>query len=169
MKKGSQPLPMRFWIAPHMAFLIQWLRVLGVDVQLWDKGVILDPEEEAVVQWDRYPLPLEGIRITRITLSASTKETLIKEFVQIAGLQPNSAQMFKRCLRCNSLLMALNPEEAKNKMPDLPAYVHQTQKSFNWCDHCHQLFWAGTHVRNMIRTLEGWGIISVPNKTENIF
>jgi uncharacterized protein with PIN domain len=160
---------MRFWIAPHLAFLVQWLRVLGVDVRLWDKGLILDAEEEAVVQWDRYPLPLEGIRITPITLSASTQETLIKEFLQIAGLQPNSAQMFKRCLRCNSLLIALNPEEAKNKMSDLPAYVYQTQKIFNWCDQCQHLFWAGTHVRNMIRTLEDWKVIPDPNNSKNIF
>jgi uncharacterized protein len=159
---------MRFWIAPHLAFLVQWLRILGVDVQLWDKGVVLGKEGEAVVQWDRYPLPREATPIKRITLSSSTRDTLLKEFFVVTGLRPSLAQMFKRCLRCNSLLIALSPEEAKDKWPALAAYVYETQKQFNWCDHCQQLFWAGTHVRNMIRTLEDWKVIPYPNNPENL-
>jgi len=150
---------MRFRIAPHLAFLVQWLRVLGVDVRLWDKKKIFGDKEETVVQFCRYPLPLEGKGIKTITLSSSTRQDLLKEFLNVAGFQPPSSDRFKRCLRCNSPLIALSPEEAKNKWPDLPAYVFQTQKRFNWCDRCKQLFWAGTHVRNMIRTLEDWGVL----------
>jgi len=150
---------MRFWIAPHLAFLVQWLRVLGIDVRLWDKGVILGQEEETVVQWVRYPLPLEGIRINIITLLESTRETLLKEFFKVLDSKPDLARMFKRCLRCNDLLIPLNQEEAQQKWPEIPEYVQQTQKRFNWCNQCQKVFWAGTHVRNMIRTLEGWGLI----------
>jgi uncharacterized protein with PIN domain len=152
---------MRFWIAPHLAFLVQWLRVLGIDVRLWDNETILgQEEEEAVIQWDRYPLPLSYPGIPIISLSAPTRETLLKDFFIKTRIQPDPSRMFKRCLRCNSPLTALNSEEAKKRWPALPVYVFQTQKSFNWCDRCQQLFWAGTHVRNMIRTLEDWGIIS---------
>ncbi len=159
---------MRYWIAPHLAFLVQWLRVLGIDVRLWNKDVIFGQmEEEAVVQWDRYPLTLSRPGILVISLSASTREALLKEFFIKTGSQPDPSRMFKRCLRCNSLLISLTPEEAKNKWSALPVYVFQTQKTFNWCDRCQQLFWAGTHVRNMIRTLEGWGIISTPDQTKN--
>jgi uncharacterized protein with PIN domain len=150
---------MRFWITPHLAFLVQWLRVLGVDVRLWDKRVILRQEEETVVQWVRYPLPLDGIRINIITLLESTRETLLKEFFNALDMKPDLAQMFKRCLRCNDLLMPLNQEEAQQKWPEIPVYVLQTQKRFNWCNRCRKVYWAGTHVRNMIRTLEGWGLI----------
>ncbi len=153
---------MRFWIAPHLAFLVQWLRVLGVDVRLWDKGAIFGQEGETVVQWDRYPLTLPFPEISIISLSSSTRETLLKEFLEITGTQTSLSQMFKRCLRCNALLVALTPEEARNKWPSLPPYVFQTQTRFNWCDQCKQLFWAGTHVRNMLRTLEDWGIIFTP-------
>ncbi|MGA3083941.1 MAG: Mut7-C RNAse domain-containing protein [Thermodesulfobacteriota bacterium] len=151
---------MRFWIAPHLAFLVQWLRVLGVDVRVWNKRVILEQEEETFVQWVRYPLPLIGIRIKRITLYASTREALLKEFFDVLDSKPRLAQMFKRCLRCNDLLIPLNQYEAKQKWPEIPEYVLQTQKHFNWCNRCRKVYWGGTHVRNMIRTLEGWGIIS---------
>lgn len=151
---------MRFWIAPHLAFLVQWLRVLGVDVWLWDKGVTIESEEEAVIQWSRYPLPIEEITTKIITLSSSTREALLKEFFKVLETRPSLSQMFKRCLRCNSLLTPMNPEEAKKKWPNLPDYVFQTQKRFNWCDRCEKVYWAGTHVRNMIRTLEDWKIIA---------
>jgi uncharacterized protein with PIN domain len=155
---------MPFRIAPHLAFLVQWLRVLGLDVRLWDKGTIFGDKEETVIQWGRYPLPLEGKGINTITLFSSTRQDLLKEFFQTAGFQPPSSDRFKRCLRCNSRLFPLTPEEAINKWSDLPVYVFQTQKGFNWCDQCKQLFWAGTHVRNMIRTLEDWGVIDQDKK-----
>jgi uncharacterized protein with PIN domain len=152
---------MRYWIAPHLAFLVQWLRVLGIDVRLWDKGTIIGrEEEETLIQWARYPLPVIGRKTPIMTLSSSTRKALLKEFFKTSGYPPNLSQMFRRCLRCNHLLVPLTPEEAKNQWPDLPAYVFQTQKRFNWCDRCQQLFWAGTHVRNMIRILEDWGVIN---------
>lgn len=150
---------MRFWIAPHLAFLVQWLRILGLDILIWEKESVLREAGEAVVQWDRYPLPLERTRVPRITLSARGRVALLKEFFQLTGVQPERSGMFKRCLRCNTLLIPLEPEDARKKWPDLPPYVFQTQKRFNWCNVCRQLFWAGTHVQNMIRALEDWGII----------
>ena len=150
---------MHFIIAHHLAFLVQWLRVLGVDVRLWDKGKTFTVEGEAVVQWAPYPLPIEGAKARIITLSSTTREALLKEFFQVTGTRPVQSQMFTRCLRCNNVLIPLNPEEAREKWPELPPYVFQTQKRFNWCERCGQLFWAGTHVRNMIRTLEDWGVL----------
>jgi uncharacterized protein with PIN domain len=149
---------LRFRIAPHLAFLVQWLRVLGIDVLLWEKGRILDRDKETVVQWDRYPLPLKEKGLPMISLSASTLPDLLREFLSVIRFQPKVWQRFTRCLRCNSRLVSLTPDEAKKYWPELPEYVYQTQKKFNWCDSCRQLFWAGTHVQNMVRTLEEWGI-----------
>jgi uncharacterized protein with PIN domain len=150
---------MNFRIAPHLAFLIQWLRVLGVDVRLWDKKNPVK-KGETVIQWKPYPLPLGNIPVHTITLSSSSPEVLLREFFEVSGIRPEVSERFKRCLRCNSPLMGLTPEEAIGKWPDLPPYVFQTQKYFNWCTQCRQLFWAGTHVQNMIRTLEEWGVIT---------
>jgi uncharacterized protein with PIN domain len=151
---------MRLWIAPHLAFLVQWLRVLGVDTRLWDKGVTLGSEEEIVVQWVTYPLPIKEINVKILTLASSSREALLREFFGILGIQPNLSQMFKRCLRCNGLLVPLNHEEAQKRRPDIPDYVLRTQGHFNWCDQCGKVYWAGTHVRNMIRTLLDWGLIA---------
>ena len=150
---------MVFWIAPHLAFLVQWLRVLGIDVRLWDKKKLLQ-KGETVIQWERYPLPTGNFPVDKIILSSSSPDALLKEFFEVSGQKPDVSMMFKRCLRCNGLLVGLTPEEAINQWPQLPPYVYQTQKRFNWCEQCRQLFWAGTHVRNMIRTLEEWGVIT---------
>ncbi|MGC1404126.1 MAG: Mut7-C RNAse domain-containing protein [Thermodesulfobacteriota bacterium] len=160
---------MRFFIAPHLAFLVQWLRVLGVDVRLWDKKKIFLSGEEAVVQWTPYPLPIEGTKAQIITLFSSSREALLKEFFEVTGVRPDISKMFKRCLRCNNPLIPLDPDEAKIKWSELPDYVYQTQKRFNWCEQCGQLFWAGTHVRNMIRILEEWGLIHLPPDEHKAF
>jgi uncharacterized protein with PIN domain len=154
---------MRFRIAPHLAFLVQWCRILGYDIRLWEKNSLLSPEGETLVQWDRYPIPSEEARIPRLTLSASSREALLREFIESSGTRPVLSGLFKRCLRCNSPLVPLAPDEALQKWPALPPFVYQTQRYFNWCEYCRQLFWAGTHVRNMIRTLQDWGIIIDPD------
>ncbi len=148
-----------FRIAPHLAFLVQWLRVLGVDTRLWSKEVPPGNAPVIVVQWDRYPLPNPGLKSQVLTLSSSTREDLLKEFFKVSGIQPDLAEMFKRCLGCNRLLVPLNHEQAQQHWPEIPEYVLRTQERFNWCDQCGKVYWAGTHVRNMIRTLEDWGVI----------
>ena len=74
---------MCFFIAPHLAFLVQWLRVLGVDVQLWDKRKSIPVEGEAVVQSAPYPLPVEGTKARIITLASSNREALLREFFEV--------------------------------------------------------------------------------------
>jgi hypothetical protein len=147
----------RFWLAPHLAFLLQWLRILGFRVSLWRKGLAGWEREDTVIQWERYPLPVNRVRV--ITLSAERREDLLKELYSRLQWVPDRTRMFKRCLRCDSRLIPLTPEQAFLKWPQVPPYVLQTQDRFNWCDHCRKLYWAGTHVRRMIKTLEDWEVI----------
>ena len=158
---------MRYFIAPHLAFLVQWIRILGIDVQIWKKEVVLQPEEEELIQWERTPLPFPGQGIRVITLSASSRAALLKEFLTKVGIQPEIAMMFKRCLLCNGPLQPLNRAEAIEKAPELPEYVLQTQSRFNWCEGCRKIYWAGTHVQNMIRTLQEWDILPPPQKVHS--
>jgi len=146
-----------FWIAPHLAFLVQWLRVLGMDVRLWTGTEKSGPAGDRVVQWSRYPLALHGAEV--LTLSSSIREDLLKEFFSSLGIEPDRTRMFTRCLGCNSRLSPMTPEEVFRLWPEIPPYVYQTQPRFNWCPGCKKFYWAGTHVRNMIRTLEEWGVI----------
>ena len=150
-------MAMRFWLAPHLAFLLQWLRILGFEARLWRKGMPGWDPEDTLIQWDRYPLPVRGVRV--ISLGSTTREGLLKELFSSLNWVPDRTRMFKRCLRCNSRLMPLNPEQAFLKWPQIPPYVLQTQERFNWCDPCRKLYWAGTHVEHMVKSLEDWGVI----------
>jgi len=152
---------MRYRIAPHLAFMIQWLRVLGFDVKTWEKKELLDPLHDALIQWEPYPLPLprKGRGLTVITLSGATLPQLLKEFLEQSGQQPDPEKMFGRCLRCNTPLIPLPPDTVKALWPELPEYVYRTQKRFNRCPTCGKFFWEGTHVRNMRRTLSDWGVL----------
>ncbi len=148
----------RFRITPHLAFLIKWLRVLGADVTLWGKKTILDPQREILVQWERYPVAARQSPFQVATLSGETLPELLQSFFASTGFTPGPDTLFTRCLRCNTLLVPLTPDQAKASDPQLPNYVQRTQKRFNWCPTCRQLYWAGTHVARMIQRLGDWGV-----------
>lgn len=153
---------MSYRIAPHLSFMVPWLRVLGVNVRLWKKEELLDPREVTLIQWARYPLPRrKGRDLPLITLTASSLPDLLKEFLDKARRRIAPEELFSRCLRCNTRLQTLAPDEVKTLWPELPEYVYRTQPRFHHCKTCGKFFWAGTHVENMRRTLAEWGILPI--------
>ena len=61
--------------------------------------------------------------------------------ITMADLRP-----FKRCLACNCRIRPVNRETIKGRVPD---YVWQRHSSFQACEHCRRIFWAGSHHQRM--------------------
>ncbi len=61
------------------------------------------------------------------------------EFDEISG---DSA----RCTKCNSLTSQINKLEIENKIPQ---GVLELQDKFWKCDGCDQIYWEGTHIKNL--------------------
>jgi uncharacterized protein with PIN domain len=62
------------------------------------------------------------------------------------------ARPFSRCLVCNTLLQPA-PDLARGRLPQA---VLETVDPINYCRQCDKLYWAGGHVRRMLRQLEAW-------------
>jgi uncharacterized protein len=62
------------------------------------------------------------------------------------------ARPFSRCLVCNTELQPA-PPLARGRLP--PAVV-ETVPEINYCRQCDKLYWAGGHVRKMVRRLHDW-------------
>jgi uncharacterized protein with PIN domain len=62
------------------------------------------------------------------------------------------AQPFSRCLVCNTVLQPA-PELARARLP--PAVLAAVPE-INHCRQCDKLYWAGGHVRRMLRQLQAW-------------
>ena len=59
---------------------------------------------------------------------------------------------FSRCLVCNTVLEPA-PELARARLP--PAVLEEVPE-INYCRQCDKLYWAGGHVRRMLRQLRAW-------------
>ena len=79
-----------------------------------------------------------------------TKENEIEQFLEIAKtthlqfdeISGDSA----RCTKCNSPTSKINKFEIENKIPKRVLEYHD---KFWKCDRCDQIYWEGTHIKNL--------------------
>ncbi len=79
-----------------------------------------------------------------------TKENEIEQFLEIAKtthlqfdeISGDSA----RCTKCNSATSKINKIEIENKIPKRVLEYHD---KFWKCDRCDQIYWEGTHIKNL--------------------
>lgn len=79
-----------------------------------------------------------------------TKENEIEQFLEI--LESTHLKFDEisgdtaRCTKCNSLTSQINKSEIKNKIPQ---GVLEYNDKFWKCDRCDQIYWEGTHIKNL--------------------
>lgn len=130
--------------------LCRWLRLLGYDT------VFFSP---LVDQSGRLNIGYESLKQGRVVLTRNRKISSRKVFqlifigsdyyleqiqqvLTILQLKIDEKKIFTRCLDCNSLLIPIEKEKMKNRVPN---YVYETQKEFSICLHCQKIYWKGTH------------------------
>lgn len=152
----------RFLADAMLARLARWLRVLGFDT-FHDPAVhdhelvrIASEQGRALLTRDRHLLrELRPPHSLEIVHDAPLDQ--LKQTVTTLAL-PAPAELFTRCMVCNSLLSDPLPRaEADALVPDgvrgIPGPVRQ-------CPGCLRVYWHGSHTRRMRaaieRTLPGW-------------
>lgn len=60
---------------------------------------------------------------------------------------------FSRCLICNSLLIKPKIEIVTEKVPK---EICLRIENFWYCEHCHKVFWDGSHTKRMLEQLKKW-------------
>jgi len=136
--------------------LARWLRALDVDVT-YDPALD-DPEivERAVAEGrtiltrDRRLTERRLARNHVLVRSDDVAEQL-RQVISELGFHPEPGKTLGRCLRCNTPLERIDPEQARARVPP---WVARTQSEFRACPSCDRVYWRGTHVRRMLRRLE---------------
>ena len=135
--------------------LAKWLRIAGFDV-LYSNRITDDELVELSMQEDRIILS----RDTRLLVRKAVRRFI---FLESDGIRAQIRQVFcetgienlpgllSRCLKCNELLEQAAREEVREIVPP---FVFETQPGFKRCPHCRKIYWAGTHRRAVLRTLE---------------
>jgi uncharacterized protein len=158
----AQDDPPRFIADAMLARLARWLRVLGFDT-LYDPAIhdhelvrISNAEGRTLLTRDRRLLrelrPLHALEITHDAPLAQLHLTVT------ALALPAPAQLFTRCMVCNTRLSDPLPhDEAQALVPERARGVPGPVRR---CPTCARLYWHGSHTRRtraaIERTLPGW-------------
>jgi uncharacterized protein with PIN domain len=59
-----------------------------------------------------------------------------------------SADLFTRCLVCNTPLQRSDKESAANR---LPGHTAERFQDFHTCPNCERVYWKGSHYQRMLR------------------
>ncbi len=143
-----------FFVDAMLGNIARKLRLLGYDSQYFsdiddeklidsarkEKRIIISKDEELIKRTQKL-----GIRSIHIT-----KEEEIEQFFEIINsvnlkriqINGNTA----RCPKCNSLTESVDKEMIKERIPQ---GVLKLNDKFWICKYCNQIYWEGTHIKNL--------------------
>jgi uncharacterized protein len=154
--------PPRFAADAMLGRLARWLRVLGFDTSydaaLADADLVRLANDEARILLTRDRHLLRERRPQRAhEVRQDDPLDQLRELVAALGL-PAPAELFTRCLLCNSMLSPPLEEEEWGPLlaPDLAEIPGPVRR----CHGCGRVYWHGSHVRRMRealrRAVPGW-------------
>ncbi len=83
-------------------------------------------------------------------VSSTQWQEQLKEVVHAFKLLPH-VELFSRCSACNEVLMPVEREKVRDKVPPR-SYTYGTH--FSCCPGCGKIYWRGDHTKKMLATLE---------------
>ena len=133
--------------------LSRWLRLMGYDTSyaatLSDHQIAAHAraKERVVLTRDRELARRRGIRSLLIR-SQKLEEQIQQVFAALGPPPPNTRP---RCPKCNTILAQVTPDEIRARVP---AYVLKTHQHFCHCTDCDQVYWQGSHWRQVQEVVE---------------
>jgi len=134
--------------------LAKWLRILGYDVAY--AAPISDAE---LLRRARAEGRVLLTRDTKLIARCHKEEGL---FIQSDALREQLRQVIEarrldvgacvlsRCLICNEPIQTVEKKTIKDGIPE---YVYKEHATFQQCPRCGHIYWPGSHVQRMLRTL----------------
>lgn len=143
---------MKLLVDASLGGLVKWLRFLGFDtsVKVLKAGALPAPAADTLLVTANPRLAGAG-RPDILLLRGPGREEQLAEICRRLGLPPGAIKPLSRCVRCNAPLRELPREEARLQVPE---HVFLTQEEFFACPACHRVYWPGSHLAGISRTLE---------------
>jgi len=144
---------MRFIADAMLGTLAKWLRILGYDTQfdtsLDDHQLVrlARADGRVLLTRDRELAQRPGIQVLFVV--SEQLDAQIAQVLVDLDLVPNRS--FSRCPVCNELLVEIDSETARARVP---RYVAETHETFRSCPACGRVYWRGTHWQQMADQLD---------------
>ena len=145
---------MLFLVDAMLGNVAKKLRLLGFDSEYFpdiDDSKLIEKaknEDRTIISRDQNLINRE--KKNKLSSVYITKENEIEQFLEI--LESTHLKFDEisgdtaRCTKCNSFTSQINKSEIKNKVPQ---GVLEYNDKFWKCDGCDQIYWEGTHIKNL--------------------
>ena len=142
---------MKFLVDLPLGGLAKWLRFCGFAAENRRLGGELPPPA-----LDTFILTRQGTlkRLNRpdlLFIAASDPEAQLREVLTALPISPRQLQPLSRCSRCNDRLAPIPREQVQGRVPEHVFHYHE---QFFECPRCRRVFWPGSHLPAIVRTLQ---------------
>jgi hypothetical protein len=142
---------MKFLVDLPLGGLAKWLRFCGFDAEIRRLGAALPPPApETYILTRQESLKKRG-RPDLLFIRGDAPETQLQEVLGFLKISPNQFKPLSRCSRCNQPLSPIPREQAQGRAPE---HVFHYQEQFWECPRCRRLFWPGSHLPAILKTLQ---------------
>ncbi|MEW6095615.1 MAG: Mut7-C RNAse domain-containing protein [bacterium] len=140
---------MKFIADDMLGKLAKWLRILGYDTVYYrtqnDYDLIERAQKENRILLTRDTQLSKNWLVPTLLIKDEIIDAQLKQVIQRFNLEIDE-HLFSRCPVCNTLLIEIDKEKIKEK---IPKFVYQTYDEFWTCTTCNRYYWAGTHWMNI--------------------
>jgi len=137
---------MKFLVDFMLGRLCKWLRLLGYDASYFSSAKKSDliyqslKDGRIILTRDHRLSKKKAIKL--VIINSDLLEEQLEQVFSELNVKVDPDDIFTRCLVCNELLLEIEKEKVKDK---IPSYVFQTQEEFSYCPSCQKIYWKGTH------------------------
>jgi len=145
---------MLFLVDGMLGNIAKKLRLFGFDSEYFsniDDSKLIEKaknENRIIISRDRHLI--DRAKKNEVLSIYVTKENEIEQFLEIletTNLQLNGISGdVARCTKCNSTTSQISKLKIGNKIPQ---EVLEFNDKFWKCDKCEQIYWEGTHIKNL--------------------
>ena len=150
---ADPPRPARFTLDVHLGKLASLLRLAGFDAVLLadDADVAMTAARDGRIVLTRdVGLLKRSVVRHGYWVRHTDPESQLAEVLERFGLV-NQMEPFARCLRCNTLLVAVEAEAVADRL--LPCTL-AAFRQFRRCPGCNRVYWRGSHYDRLARIVE---------------
>lgn len=150
---------MLFLVDAMLGNIAKKLRLLGFDAEYFsdidDSELIQKAENEQRVIISRdHELITRAKNHDILSVYISTENEL-EQFLEILQIVPLEFDKITgdtaRCTKCNSMTLPVTKSEIENKVPQV---VLEYNEKFWKCENCGQIYWEGTHIKNLQKFMD---------------
>jgi hypothetical protein len=126
--------------------LCKLLRICGVDTLYSNKGikVLIEAKREKRIILTKNT-KLKG-RNNVFFIDEDNPSIQLRSIIEKYNLR-DELKFFSRCLVCNELLMPIDKELIRDR---IPYYTYKNFNEFAECPNCQRVYWKGSHYKGMM-------------------